>query len=66
MDTKELQVPQKIREMIDNLNRMIRMSLGLRDEIIDWYHKALLVLDSELDIQDEYFDVTNSLYVEEI
>lgn len=66
MNTEEPQVLQKIKEMIDNLKRIIRMLSDLRDEIIDWYHKALLDLASELNVEDELFDITNALYVEGI
>jgi len=42
------------------------MSSDLRNEIIEWYHLALLNLDSKLDVEDELFDATNALVVEGI
>lgn len=38
----------------------------LNKEITEWYHEALLDMDSELNVDDELFDASNALSVEGI
>jgi len=45
---------------------MIKEAEVLSKEITEWYHGALMDMDSELDVEDELFDVTNTLCVEGI
>ncbi len=66
MDVDESFVPQNIKDRIEQLNTMIKEAEVLSKEIIEWYHGALLDMDSEVDIEDELFDVTNTLCVEGI
>ena len=66
MDVDESFVPHNIKEKIVRLNAMIKEAEALNKEIIEWYHGALLDMDSEVDIEDELFDVTNTLCVEGI
>lgn len=48
------------------LNEMIREAESLNKEIIEWYHEALLDMDSGLNVDDELFDASNALSVEGI
>ena len=66
MDIDETFVPQEIKNKIEMLNEMIRHASSLNDEITEWYHEALLGMDSELDVEDELFDASNALSVEGI
>ena len=59
-------VPQEIQDKIEMLNEMVREAASLNEEIIEWYHGTLLGMDSRLNIEDELFDATNTLYVEGI
>lgn len=45
---------------------MLREAGELSEEITEWYYKALLDIDPNLDVDDELFDVTNPLLVEGI
>lgn len=66
MDIEESFVPQKIKDKIEMLNKMIREAESLNEEITEWYHEALLDMDSELNVDDELFDASNALSVEGI
>ena len=66
MDIDESFVPQHIKERIVELNAMIKKADLLSKEITEWYHEALLDMDSKLDVEDEVFDITNMLCVEGI
>lgn len=66
MDIDESFVPQNIKERIVELNAIIKQAELLNKEIIEWYHGALLDMDSKLDVEDEVFDVANMLRVEGI
>lgn len=48
------------------LNKMIGEAESLNKEITEWYHEALLDMDSELNVDDELFDASNALSVEGI
>ena len=45
---------------------MIGEAESLNKEITEWYHEALLDMDSELNVDDELFDASNALSVEGI
>ena len=64
MDIEESFVPQEIKDKIEMLNKMIGEAESLNKEITEWYHEALLDMDSELN--DELFDAPNALSVEGI
>ena len=66
MDIEESFVPQEIKDKIEMLNRMIGEAESLNKEITEWYHEALLDMDSELNVDDELFDASNALSVEGI
>lgn len=66
MDIDESFVPQGIKDKIEMLNEMIREAENLNEEITEWYHEALLDMDSELNVDDELFDASNALSVEGI
>ena len=66
MDIDESFVPQEIKDKIEMLNEMIRKAESLNEEITEWYHEALLDMDSRLNVDDELFDASNSLSVEGI
>lgn len=66
MDIEESFVPQEIKDKIEMLNKMIREAENLNEEITEWYHEALLDMDSELNVDDELFDASNALSVEGI
>ena len=66
MDVDESFVPQNIKERIVKLNAIINEAAVLNKEITEWYHRALLDMDSKLDVEDDVFDVTNMLCVEGI
>ena len=66
MDIEESFVPQEIKDKIEMLNKMIGEAESLNKEITDWYHEALLDMDSELNVDDELFDASNALSVEGI
>lgn len=66
MDIEESFVPQKIKDKIEMLNKMIGEAESLNEEITEWYHEALLDMDSELNVDDELFDASNALSVEGI
>lgn len=66
MDIEESFVPQEIKDKIEMLNKMIGEAESLNKEITEWYHEALLDMDSELDVDDELFDASNALSVEGI
>lgn len=66
MDIDESFVPQNIKERIVKLNAIINEAAVLNKEITEWYHGALLDMDSKLDVEDDVFDVTNMLCVEGI
>ena len=66
MDIEELFVPQEIKDKIEKLNKMIGEAESLNKEITEWYHEALLDMDSELNVDDELFDASNALSVEGI
>ena len=66
MDIEESFVPQEIKDKIEMLNKMIGEAESLNKEITEWYHEALLDMDSELNVDDELFDVSNALSVEGI
>lgn len=66
MDIEELFVPQEIKDKIEKLNKMIGEAESLNEEITEWYHEALLDMDSELNVDDELFDASNALSVEGI
>jgi len=66
MDIDESFIPQNIKERILVLNAMIKEAEVLNKEITEWYHEALLDMDSKLDVEDEIFDVTNMHCVEGI
>lgn len=66
MDIEESFVPQEIKDKIEMLNKMIGEAESLNEEITEWYHEALLDMDSELDVDDELFDASNALSVEGI
>ena len=63
MDIEESFVPQEIKDKID---KMIGEAESLNKEITEWYHEALLDMDSELNVDDELFDASNALSVEGI
>ena len=66
MDIEESFVPQEIKDKIEMLNKMIGEADSLNKEITEWYHEALLDMDSELNVDDELFDASNALSVEGI
>ena len=66
MDIEESFVPQEIKDKIEMLNKMIGEAESLNKEITEWYHEALLDMDSELNVDDELFDASNVLFVEGI
>lgn len=66
MDIEESFVPQEIKDKIEMLNKMIGEAESLNKEITEWYHEALLDMDSELNVDDELFDASNALSVEGI
>lgn len=66
MDIEESFVPQEIKDKIEMLNKMIGEAESLNKEITEWYHEALLDMDSELNVYDELFDASNALSVEGI
>ena len=66
MDIEESFVPQEIKDKIEMLNKMIGEAESLNKEITEWYHEALLDMDSELNVDDELFDASNALPVEGI
>lgn len=66
MDIEESFVPQEIKDKIEMLNKMIEEAESLNKEITEWYHEALLDMDSELNVDDELFDASNALSVEGI
>jgi len=66
VDIEESFVPQEIKDKIEMLNKMIREAESLNEEITEWYHEALLDMDSELNVDDELFDASNALSVEGI
>ncbi|MBD9143226.1 MAG: hypothetical protein EGP61_14690 [[Eubacterium] rectale] len=66
MDIEESFVPQEIKDKIEMLNKMIGEAESLNEEITEWYHEALLDMDSELNVDDELFDASNALSVEGI
>lgn len=66
MDIEESFVPQEIKDKIEMLNKMIGEAESLTKEITEWYHEALLDMDSELNVDDELFDASNALSVEGI
>ena len=66
MDIEESFVPQEIKDKIEMLNKMIGEAESLNKEITEWYHEALLDMDSELNVDDELFDASNALTVEGI
>ena len=66
MDIEESFVPQEIKDKIEMLNKMIGEAESLNKEITEWYHEALLEMDSELNVDDELFDASNALSVEGI
>ena len=66
MDIEESFVPQEIKVKIEMLNKMIGEAESLNKEITEWYHEALLDMDSELNVDDELFDASNALSVEGI
>mgnify|MGYP007072499776 CR=1 FL=1 len=53
MDIEESFVPQEIKDKIEMLNKMIGEAESLNKEITEWYHEALLDMDSELNVDDE-------------
>ena len=57
---------QEIKDKIEMLNKMIGEAESLNKEITEWYHEALLDMDSELNVDDELFDASNALSVEGI
>lgn len=59
-------MPQEIKDKIEMLNKMIGEAESLNKEITEWYHEALLDMDSELNVDDELFDASNALSVEGI
>ena len=61
MDIEESFVPQEIKDKIEMLNKMIGEAESLNKEITEWYHEALLDMDSELNVDDELFDASNAL-----
>lgn len=66
MDIEESFAPQEIKDKIEMLNKMIGEAESLNKEITEWYHEALLDMDSELNVDDELFDASNALSVEGI
>ena len=66
MDIEESFVPQEIKDKIEMLNKMIGEAESLNKEITEWYHEALLDMESELNVDDELFDASNALSVEGI
>lgn len=66
MVIEESFVPQEIKDKIEMLNKMIGEAESLNKEITEWYHEALLDMDSELNVDDELFDASNALSVEGI
>ena len=66
MDIEESFVPQEIKDKIEMLNKMIGEAESLNKEITEWYHEALLDMDSELNVDAELFDASNALSVEGI
>lgn len=66
MDIEESFVPQEIKDKIEMLNKMIGEAESLNKEITEWYHEALLDMDSELNVDDELFDASNAFSVEGI
>lgn len=66
MGIDESFVPQEIKDKIEMLNEMIREAESLNEEIIEWYHQALLDMDSGLNVDNELFDASNALSVEGI
>lgn len=66
MDIEESFVPKEIKDKIEMLNKMIGEAESLNKEITEWYHEALLDMDSELNVDDELFDASNALSVEGI
>ena len=66
MDIEESFVPQEIKDKIEMLNKMIGEAESLNKEITEWYHEALLDMDSELNVDDDLFDASNALSVEGI
>ena len=66
MDIEESFVPQEIKDKIEMLNKMIGEAESLNKEITEWYHEALLDMDSELNVDDELFDASTALSVEGI
>ena len=66
MYIEESFVPKEIKDKIEMLNKIIREAESLNKEITEWYHEALLDMDSELNVDDELFDASNALSVEGI
>jgi hypothetical protein len=66
VDIEESFVPQEIKDKIEMLNKVIGEAESLNKEITEWYHEALLDMDSELNVDDELFDASNALSVEGI
>ena len=66
MYIEESFVPKEIKDKIEMLNKMIGEAESLNKEITEWYHEALLDMDSELNVDDELFDASNALSVEGI
>lgn len=66
MDINESFVPQDIKDKIVELNELIKEAEVLNKEVTEWYHAALLDMDSSLDVEDELFNATNLLCVEGI
>ncbi len=66
MDIDESFVPMEIKEKIEILNNLLREAELLNEEITEWYHEALLEMDSRLNVDDELFDASNALVVEGI
>jgi len=66
MDIDESFVPQDIKDKIVELNELIKEAEVLSKEVTEWYHEALLDMDSTLDVENELFDAINLLCVEGI
>ena len=66
MDMDESFVPQDIKDKIVELNELIKEAKVLSKEVIEWYHEALLDMDSTLNVEDDLFDATTLLCVEGI
>lgn len=57
MDIDESFVPQDIKDKIVELNELIKEAEVLSKEVTEWYHVALLDMDSTLDVEDN--SITN-------